>query len=51
MNIDEQSIRPMRTAGAGSIIIDSGLRRYMLSVYNYMAGGLGLTGLVAYVRA
>src|SRR5262245_2193422 len=28
--------------------IDPGLRRYMLRVYNFMAGGLGLTGLVAY---
>ncbi len=48
MNIDEQSVRPMRIAGADGIISDSGLRRYMLSIYNYMAGGLGLTGLVAY---
>ena len=32
--------------GAGTI--DLGLRRYMLRVYNFMAGGLGLTGLVAY---
>ncbi len=28
--------------------IDVGLREYMLSVYNYMASGLALTGLVAY---
>jgi len=28
--------------------IDAGLRQYMLRVYNYMAGGLALTGLVAY---
>ncbi len=28
--------------------IDVGLRQYMLRVYNYMAGGLALTGLVAY---
>ena len=27
---------------------DSGLRRYMLRVYNYMAGGLMLTGVIAY---
>src|SRR5512135_349846 len=31
--------------------IDVGLRNYMLRVYNYMAGGLALTGLVAYVAA
>jgi FtsH-binding integral membrane protein len=28
--------------------IDPGLRQYMLRVYNVMAGGLGVTGLVAY---
>jgi len=27
---------------------DAGLRRYMLRVYNYMAGGLSLTGVTAY---
>jgi hypothetical protein len=31
--------------------IDVGLRQYMLRVYNYMAGGLALTGLVAYFAA
>jgi FtsH-binding integral membrane protein len=31
--------------------IDAGLRAYMLRVYNYMAGGLLLTGIVAYVAA
>jgi uncharacterized protein len=30
---------------------DVGLRQYMLRVYNYMAGGLALTGLVAYFAA
>ena len=29
--------------------IDAGLRDYMLKVYNYMASGLALTGLVAYM--
>ena len=29
--------------------IDAGLREYMLRVYNYMASGLALTGLVAYM--
>ena len=27
--------------------IDVGLRQYMLRVYNYMASGLALTGIVA----
>ena len=31
--------------------IDVGLRRFLLSVYNYMASGLALTGLVAYAAA
>src|SRR6266404_4639613 len=31
--------------------IDVGLRQYMLHVYNYMAGGLALTGIVAYIAA
>ena len=31
--------------------IDVGLRRYMLSVYNYMAGGLAVSGLIAYLVA
>ena len=31
--------------------IDVGLRQYMLRVYNYMGGGLALTGIVAYAAA
>ncbi|HUC62843.1 MAG TPA: Bax inhibitor-1/YccA family protein [Alphaproteobacteria bacterium] len=31
--------------------IDQGLRSYMLRVYNYMASGLALTGIVAYAVA
>jgi FtsH-binding integral membrane protein len=37
-------------AGAG-VDIDVGLRDYMLRIYNYMASGLALTGIVAYVAA
>lgn len=36
-------------ARAETAAIDEGLRAYMLSVYNYMAGGIALTGIVAYV--
>ena len=32
---------------AQSAAIDAGLRAYMLRVYNYMAAGVALTGLVA----
>jgi len=31
--------------------IDVGLRQYMLSVYNYMAGGLAVTGIIAFLIA
>lgn len=36
---------------AEEVRYDDGLRSYMLSVYNYMAVGLGITGFVAYVVA
>ena len=32
-------------------VIDEGLRAYMLGVYNYMASGLALTGVVAFIVA
>ncbi|ARS29325.1 Bax inhibitor-1/YccA family protein [Sphingomonas sp. KC8] len=38
-------------AGARDAAIDAGLRSYMLSVYNYMASGVLLTGIVAYMFA
>ncbi|GBR04159.1 Bax inhibitor-1/YccA family protein [Acetobacter oeni] len=37
--------------GAPSAALDAGLRAYMLRVYNWMASGLLLTALVAYVVA
>ena len=37
----------MTTAQAEAAQIDVGLRRYMLRVYNYMASGVALTGIVA----
>ena len=43
--------RVMTRAEAAAAEIDVGLRSYMLRVYNYMASGLALTGLVAYVAA
>jgi len=39
-------------AGAGArtdVAVDEGLRAYMLRVYNYMAAGIALTGVVAYI--
>ena len=36
-------------ATSTQVDIDVGLRQYMLRVYNYMAGGLALTGIIAYL--
>jgi FtsH-binding integral membrane protein len=48
--LDPNSWPPTRYAAqTAGVDIDVGLRQYMLRVYNYMAAGLGLTGLVAYV--
>jgi len=33
---------------ARTVAIDAGLRAHMIQVYNYMAGGVALTGVVAY---
>lgn len=38
-------------AATASVDVDQGLRSYMISVYNYMAGALGLTGIVAFAVA
>jgi FtsH-binding integral membrane protein len=55
MNPDVWSTRRTSYGGAyGGISqaqIDEGLRAYMLRIYNYMASGLALTGIVAYVAA
>jgi FtsH-binding integral membrane protein len=42
---------PRRNASGAPAAVDAGLRAYMLRVYNYMAGGLALTGAVAYFGA
>ena len=34
-------------SGAEAVSYDVGLRQYMLQVYNYMASGLALTGIIA----
>ena len=41
----------MSRAPAAAAEIDVGLREYMLRVYNYMASGLALTGIIAYMSA
>ncbi|HEY4135557.1 MAG TPA: Bax inhibitor-1/YccA family protein [Alphaproteobacteria bacterium] len=41
----------MSRSEAQAADIDVGLRAYMLQVYNYMASGIALTGIVAYLTA
>jgi len=41
---------PVGTTGSAAAI-DAGLRDYMMRIYNYMAGGLAMTGIAAYVAA
>ncbi|MFN2098565.1 Bax inhibitor-1/YccA family protein [Altererythrobacter sp. MF3-039] len=36
---------------AGGVSFDAGLRKHMLSIYNYMASGILLTGVIALVTA
>jgi FtsH-binding integral membrane protein len=43
----EWNDRSVRVGTAPAYAVDAGLRAYMLRVYNYMAMGLGLTGVVA----
>jgi uncharacterized protein len=50
MALGSQPRWTVRSAGA-EVGIDVGLRDYMLRVYNYMASGLALTGIVAYAAA
>jgi FtsH-binding integral membrane protein len=42
---------PRASAATTAAVLDAGLRAYMLRVYNWMASGLLLTGVVAYLIA
>ena len=47
-NLDPRTgFAPARSAAGTAVAYDEGLRSHMLSVYNYMASGVLLTGLVA----
>ena len=50
---DPRSSAPLRATSVGTdaAAVDAGLRSYMLSVYNYMASGVLLTGIVALLFA
>ena len=51
MALGSQPRWTVRPAVGAEVDIDVGLRDYMLRIYNYMASGLALTGIVAYVFA
>jgi len=51
MALGSQPRWTVRPAVGAQVDIDVGLRDYMLRIYNYMASGLALTGIVAYVFA
>jgi len=45
---DFRTYSPRASGIAGAAALDEGLRAYMLRVYNWMASGLLLTGIIAY---
>jgi FtsH-binding integral membrane protein len=47
---DNRYAQPAMTARTG-VAVDEGLRTYVLGVYNYMAAGVALTGIVAYLTS
>jgi uncharacterized protein len=51
MALGEQPRWTVRPAAGAQVEIDVGLRDYMLRIYNYMASGLALTGIIAYAAA
>jgi hypothetical protein len=49
-DFDRNYATAARGVGAGrAIAIDAGLRAYMIRVYNYMAMGVGLTGVISWL--
>ena len=45
----ENIFNKVKAATQTTIVMDEGLRAYMLKVYNYMATGVLLTGIVALI--
>ena len=46
----DRNVAARRGFGAGqAAVIDAGLRAYMIRIYNYMAAGVALTGVVSYL--
>src|SRR6266852_5615231 len=48
-DFDRNYAATTRGVGADRAVIDAGLRAYMIRVYNYMAMGVALTGVVAWL--
>ena len=50
MEFNKQNIlNKVKAATRTTVVMDEGLRAYMLKVYNYMATGVLLTGIVALI--
>jgi FtsH-binding integral membrane protein len=49
MSTYDQNSTPSGAIDRRAVAIDAGLRDYMLRIYNYMAAGVGLTALVAWL--
>ena len=50
MNFNKQNIlNKIKEAQNSTIVMDEGLRAYMLKVYNYMSSGILLTGLISLI--
>lgn len=51
MSFENRDTLAQTGSAAGVAEVDAGLRAYMLRVYNYMASGVALTGIVAWLVA
>ena len=50
MEFNKQNIlNKAKAAQQSTVVMDEGLRAYMLKVYNYMATGMLLTGIIALI--
>ena len=47
MEFNKENILRKATTAKQTVVMDEGLRAYMLKVYNYMATGVLLTGIIA----
>ena len=49
MDFNRDNILNKKTTATQTVVMDEGLRAYMLKVYNYMSTGVLLTGIIALV--